>query len=375
LLLQAGVKSIDCGFQAARKLNAYLKPKVISFMNRNSIKSLLAVAIGAACLGQDAASADEILIYKVGAARRWTENIVYFPESSSPVTRRSVAGTFRDTSYLLINRSSSEVVSVDYFRSVVDGARLAQYFISNESVKAWDGILPSATEHELQVIKAPGNGKFWQSLKKGFKSNPIDLIGGGLDLNGDGIDDTLDEGQVSFLSGAAGNRKLGAVTLPEVAAALRGMKREFANTEIGGSSTPYSFSHYEGFGPLTARLDARLSTQANALPAPANLTGVTSSDSTETLTLAGHGLVSGELIRFVSGVGFGDFVADTSYFVSVVDADQFRVSLTRGGSFLNILTDGTDGVFERTNTQGALKLVTDLLEKGGFDPGNPPAAN
>ena len=69
----------------------------------------------------------------------------------------------------------------------------------------------------------------------------------------------------------------------------------------------------------------------------------TADSATDTMTSAGHGLVSGYAVKFATtGAAPTGITPGTEYFVvTVPDADTFTVSTTRGGSVLNITTNGT----------------------------------
>jgi hypothetical protein len=347
-------------------------------MNRIKRTTLAAAALGSVLAGIPDAGAEEILIYKVTAARHWQQDTAFFHTTANPITRRGVAGTFRDTSYLVLNRDTGEVSRIDYVQSTRDGARVREYFVNTERFAVWDGTLPGAGVWEYMATPAP-RGQTTVSLKTGFKTQDLDELGI-IDVNGDGFEDTVSEGLVSFLSGAAAPRRFGALTLADVAGRLTGAKREFNTTELGLDPDPenapfvppYAITHYRGGGAQTATLDARLTGQAVALPTPAPLTGVAATAINEQLTLNGHGLVTGERVVFVNGTNFGDFVEGQAYFVVKLSDDAFRLTLELGGDTVNILTDGTNGAFERSATRGAVGLVTEVLERLGFDSGDLP---
>ena len=67
----------------------------------NRCFSLLTGIVGVSLLASSA-QADEILIYKLAAARNWQSNEVYYPNESDLVSRRNqVYGVIRDASYLV----------------------------------------------------------------------------------------------------------------------------------------------------------------------------------------------------------------------------------------------------------------------------------
>lgn len=73
------------------------------------------------------------------------------------------------------------------------------------------------------------------------------------------------------------------------------------------------------------------------------LTGVTAA--TTVISKAGHTLVTGQLVQFVSGTGFTGLVAGTNYFVrDVVAGVSFGLAATKGGAAIAVGTS-TVGVF------------------------------
>ena len=205
-------------------------------------------------------SADEVLVYKVSSSRKWQQNAATNPGQATETGRRQVAGVFKDTSYLILNRTTKEVVRVDYFTRTFDGARVKEYLVANESYADWTGLFP-ADEWEALSVAAPG-GKTSFSLKSGGQNSDSD------DLNDDGEIDAIEEGQLSYFVGLAGPRKFGANTLPNVAALMKGAKRESRDILYGpavdliAEKFPVAQVHYSAEGKQTAVLDTKTTTTA-----------------------------------------------------------------------------------------------------------------
>ena len=245
--------------------------------NRRNRLALLALAGVIALTGH--VSADEVLVYKVSASRKWKQNAELDPEAAqkpvaaTPVGRRQVAGVVKDTSYLILNRTTKEVVVVDYFTRTSDGAKVKEYLVHNESYADWTGIFPSVEWEALSVAAPSGRTSF--SLKSGGQIIDSD------DLNGDGETDAFQEGKLSYFVGAAGPRAFGATTLPNVAASLRGVKREAMDITYGpaldliGNKFPVARVIYSGAGSQSAVLDSRTTTTALNTPPPAVPAGLT----------------------------------------------------------------------------------------------------
>lgn len=235
-------------------------------MNRNPKKSLAVCALGALIAGALPVNADEVLVYKVAAARRWQQDTAYYPNSANPQLRNSIVGTFKDTSYLILNRTTKEMAVVNYYQFVQDGGKFKVYQIERGQYADWNGTFPAGTRYEYQVVQAPKAGTQVVSLKSGFQTNEAS------DFNDDGFSDTSTSGELLFLRGAGGPRKLSAtLTLQEVGAKLAGLKSEFETIEYGPAGTPdaYGTSYYRGSGKLTATLDAPTSLAASTLSSDA----------------------------------------------------------------------------------------------------------
>jgi len=322
------------------------------------------------------AAADEILIYKVSAARRWQQNEAYLPLSATPQLRNANAGSFTDTSYLILNRTSGEAVSVNYYTVIRDGGRYKEYAVERDLFAQWGPSFPVDALWEYSAVAAPGNNAFTVSLKQGGSS---DFSG---DFNGDGQADTTKEGYVSFLVGAAATRTFGrgvsAVTVAQVPARLTGVKREGKQISYGPLESPQAFgeTYYRGAGGQTATLDAKLTESALALAAPVNLTDVTSASSTDRLIKAAHGLETGDAVTFVSGTDFPELTDGGTYYVIRISSSQFQLSQTlagaKTGGFINLTVNGSAGVISQYATRGAVGLVQAVLDRLGYDNAAPP---
>lgn len=349
-----------------------------SIMNCHPLRNLAACSLlGAFAVGGVCdATADEILIYKVSASRRWQQNEAYLPLSSAPQLRNANAGSFKDTSYLILNRSSGEATTVNYYTEVRDGGRYQEYAVIKDRFEVWGPNFPADALWEYQSVKATGNNAFTISLKLGTSAN----FSG--DLNNDGQADAAKEGLVSFLVGVGGPRTFGkgvaAVTVPQVPARLAGVKREAQQTEFGPLESPQAFGavYYRGAGAQTATLDVKLTTEALAVTAPANLTGVSGNLATDRFSSAGHGLETGDTVTFVTGTNFPELTVGTKYYVIRKTSAQFQLALTladaKGGAFIDLSVAGSAGEFAQTATRGAVALVQAALERTGFDNVAPP---
>ena len=68
---------------------------------------------------------------------------------------------------------------------------------------------------------------------------------------------------------------------------------------------------------------------------------VTFQDTGNTVTLTGHGLNSGDIVYFTSIVSTTGIVASTNYYVVNTTENTFKLSLTLGGSVIDLVTNGT----------------------------------
>lgn len=205
---------------------------------------------------------DEIFVYKVTNARNWQQDEVYYPGSEAPQPRNTRAGVVKDTSYLILNRSTRQIKSLRYFTRIEDGATLKEYTVEDGSYKPWDGILAPINDLEYLETVAPGVDQFTLSLKGGEALE----INQDADLDGDGIMETGRTGSVSFLIGAAKPTKFGtgvaAITMPRVATTLAGNVHQVLDADFGDEDgpdftdfLPIRQTYYRGSGAQTATLD------------------------------------------------------------------------------------------------------------------------
>lgn len=211
--------------------------------------------------------ADEVLVYKVSASRKWQQDTALNPGQATESGRRQIAGVVKDTSYLILNRTTKEVVVVDYYTRVADGAKIKEYAVENQNYADWTGVFPSA-EWEALSVAAPG-GRMSLSLKSGKQESST------ADLNEDGETDAFEEGMLSYLIGTAGARSFGPTALANVAPSLRGSKRESLDITYGPSldviagDFPLARVYYRGAGAQSAVLDTKTTTTALNTPPPA----------------------------------------------------------------------------------------------------------
>jgi len=74
---------------------------------------------------------------------------------------------------------------------------------------------------------------------------------------------------------------------------------------------------------------------------PLALTGITGTASTDVLTLTGHGLLAGDLVRFTALTGGTGLATATDYYVRDVTTDTFKLAATSAGAAINFTTDIT----------------------------------
>lgn len=341
-------------------------------MNRISIQRLALGALAALLTGALPAQSEEVLVYKLAAARRWQQDSAYYPDSANPQLRNSIAGTFNDTSYLVLNRTTKEMVMIDYYQFTEDGGRYRVYEIERGTFADWNKTFPANTSYEYQIVQAPRSGTQTVSLKSGFQT--IESA----DLNADGFPEDIASGELWFLRGGAGPRRLSAqLTLNQVAGRLTGVKREFSTTEYGPLGSSYGIEHYRGGGTQTATLDAPSTLAATNL-VPTQLTNVRSTIATDILQVVDvdtnpvpHGLNQGDLLTFVSGT-VPPLVATTQYHVIRVNATSFKLATSAAnaaaGTAIDLITaNGTGAAFQPTQTPGAVAIVEGILSRLGYD--------
>jgi len=269
-------------------------------MNSNQAKSrhtsLKLLALTGLLAVSSVATADEVLVYKVSASRKWQQNTAMNPGQSTETGRRQIAGVARDTSYLILNRTSKEVVRIEYYTRISDGARLREFAVHQETYADWTGVFPG-DEWEALSVAAPG-GRTSLSLKSGKQES----ISG--DFNGDGETDAIDEGFLSYVVGVAATRKFKDVILPDVASKMTGMKRQNIEAVYGPAldiienKFPLARVYYRGAGKQNAVLDAKTTTTLlNTPPPPA---------SGETIATTGYALFL--VKQLLEKAGFEDAV-------------------------------------------------------------------
>lgn len=276
-----------------------------SFMNTKSKPNLItraATLMAMGLLGAGSyAQADDVLVYKLSANRAWRQNVALNPGRPTESGRRQQAGVMRDTSYLVLNLTTRDVVLVDYYTRTVDGGRIKEFTVTNEAYADWTGVFPTQPWEALMVA-APGQANKSFSLKKADQDSTS------ADFNRDGEVDSSEAGSVSYLVGVASSRRLGTVTVPNVAATMRGAKRVSEEVVYGpaldviANRFPFARVFYRGNGAQTATLDTRLTTTAlNTAPTDPALTVATTAYAVSlvkgVLDRAGYEDASGTLLK------------------------------------------------------------------------------
>lgn len=269
-------------------------------MNSNQAKirhtGLKLLALTGLLAVSSVATADDVLVYKASASRKWQQNTAMNPGQATETGRRQIAGVAKDTSYLILNRTTKEVIRIEYYTRISDGAKLKEFAVNTELFADWTGVFPAA-EWEALSVAAPG-GKTSLSLKSGTQQ----AVSG--DFNGDGELDAIDEGFLTYFVGVAASRKLGAVTLPDVASTMTGMKRHNIEAVYGpaldviANKFPLARVYYRGAGKQTAVLDAKTTTALLNTPPPPT--------SGETIATTGYALLL--VKQLLEKAGFEDAV-------------------------------------------------------------------
>jgi hypothetical protein len=245
----------------------------------NRCFSLLTGIVGVSLLASSA-QADEILIYKLAAARNWQSNEVYYPNSSDLVSRRNqVNGVIRDASYLVYNNTTKAMEVVNYFSQTTDGGAKRLYTVASYVGKTFDRQILGLTaanrdavaDLEYQRTNANATGT---SLRLALKwgSNGEELTSEPAGVNSFSLDTKSEKQAMNFLIGTGGSRVLGkapnSVTLPEVAATLRGVNRDLSSyievLDQANQGIVYYQNVYRGRSTPTATFDSPLSLWANA---------------------------------------------------------------------------------------------------------------
>lgn len=95
---------------------------------------------------------------------------------------------------------------------------------------------------------------------------------------------------------------------------------------------------------------------------------VAATDLSDSLTAVGHGLKVGDLVKFQS-VGALTVVDDATFYivVEVVDADNFKISATRGGTALTMDADEAALTVDGFKNFGGLRSKTFAFNSEGID--------
>jgi hypothetical protein len=247
----------------------------------NRCPLLLAGIVGTS-LFASSVSADEILIYKLSAARNWQSNEVYYPNDSSRTSvRAQVNGTVRDASYLIYNNTTKDMDVVNYFTQTTDGGPSKVYTVTNYEGKAFDrqilplvpdsnGDRPSEADLEYQKTNANATGTSIRvALKWGSNSDEDETTPE--TSTSYSLDTAMGEQTMTFLIGTGGSRVLGkapnSVTLPEVAATIKGVNRRLSSREEvldqAAQNILYYQNVYRGRSTPSATFDSALSLWAN----------------------------------------------------------------------------------------------------------------
>jgi hypothetical protein len=239
-------------------------------MNSQKVKSgrtsLTLLALTGLLAFNTASLADDVLIYKVSASRKWQQNTAMNPGQPNELGRRQTAGVAKDTSYLILNQTTKEVVRIEYYTRISDGGRLKEFAVFEETFADWTGVFP-ADQWEALSVAAPG-GRTSLSLKSGKQES----FSG--DFNGNGEIDSFDEAFLSYFVGMAASRTFRGVVVPNVASSMSGAKRQNIEAVYGpaldliANKVPLARVYYRGAGRQRAILDAKLTTTALTTPPP-----------------------------------------------------------------------------------------------------------
>lgn len=89
----------------------------------------------------------------------------------------------------------------------------------------------------------------------------------------------------------------------------------------------------------------------------AAVTGVTAVATTDIITSTGHGLTAGTALKFTALTGGAGLVVGTIYYVRDVTTNTFKVSLTNGGTAVDITTDMSAGTYTAGQDAGCVNQV------------------
>lgn len=244
----------------------------------NRCFSLLTGIVGASLLASSA-HADQILIYKLAAARNWQSNEVYYPNDAGLVSRRNqVNGVIRDASYLVYNNTTKAMEVVNYFTQTTDGGPKKLYTVASYTGKTFDrqilgltaGNRDAVADLEYQKTNVNATGT---SLRLALKwgSNGEEVTSVPASGSSYSLDTTTEKQAMNVLIGTGGSRVLGkapnSVTLLEVAATLKGVNRDLSShmevLDQANENVVYFQNVYRGRSTPTATFDSPLSLWAN----------------------------------------------------------------------------------------------------------------
>jgi hypothetical protein len=148
---------------------------------------------------------------------------------------------------------------------------------------------------------------------------------------------------------------------------LKQMIRDVEYSFINGS---YQLPGSNSTGRKTRGLLAACSTNVQATTATGTaLPTVTATASTDKVNSTGHGLNNGDTVIFTSLTGGTGLTTDTTYYVVNKAANDFQVSLTKGGSAVAIDTDASAAVAYKgaaLSTTMLDNLLQSVYDNGGI---------
>ncbi len=220
------------------------------------------------------AQADQILVYKYSSSRPWAQYDCYRPDvvstPAAPVIPKSMlAGTYTQTEYWIINRTTNELANVVYYTYVVSGATVKAYYSNPasplvRSVDITDKDGNNATDSvpmlQYRLAGLPAANTFNVMLM--FGDHQYDTS---TDLNGDALTDSQYSDEEGHLFGLGKlYTVVTGIVFPKVATSLTG-NYHYASAAnwAGASSTYFRTLYFEGPTPQTLTLDAVLTKNAN----------------------------------------------------------------------------------------------------------------
>lgn len=110
---------------------------------------------------------------------------------------------------------------------------------------------------------------------------------------------------------------------------------------------------YDASGDLVVKSGAAPVIKNDTLAATyPNLTAVAAEADDDIVTLAGHGLMTGDAVLFVSGTGFTGLTPSTTYYAIRLSSSTFKLATSLAnagaGTAIDITADGSAGVFTPT---------------------------